>query len=482
MKSRYWISVCCGLLFPILGFGQLTTSTTMTINQLVQNVLIGSPSVYSNNITYTGAANAKGSFNCAGSCVVGIGSGIMISTGKISNAIGPNNQSGAGTGNGTAGDNDLNGLAPGATSPQDAAVIQFDFMVPNDSIQFKYVWGSEEYSDYVNSGCNDVFGFFVNGPNIVGKKNIALVPNTTIPISIDNVNNGYAGPGLSPSGPCKNCQYFRDNTGDPSVQYDGLTTVLTAKTAVCPCEVYHLKIATQDFCDGAFDSGVFLEGGSFQPSGQIPVLNVNGVELASTDTIFICPGDSIPLTLPTCRRPVWSNGDTNTVLMVTQPGVYYGTISNIIGSSFCFAFSSIITVASSIPNPLISLTGNTNLCPDDSVILTSTSGNSYLWSNGATTQSIVVHNAGTYSCTVTNSSTCSATTPPVTITTSGTPAIITPASSTTFCQGGSVTLNATAAPNYTWSTGATSNSINVNTSGTYTLTVTDNGCTSDTTV
>jgi gliding motility-associated-like protein len=454
----------------------------MTINQLVQNVLVGSPSVYTNNITYTGATTARGTFNCAGACGVGIPNGVMISTGKLSNAVGPNNQTGAGTGNGTAGDADLNTLAPGSTAPQDAAVIQFDFMVPNDSIQFKYVWGSEEYSDYVNSNCNDVFGFFVNGPNIVGKKNIALIPNTNTPISINNVNNGQAPGGTSPSGPCNNCQYFRDNTGDPSIQYDGLTTVLTAKAAVCPCEVYHLKIATQDFCDGAFDSGVFLEGGSFQPSGQIPVLNVNGVELASTDTIFICPGDSFPLTLPTCRNPVWSNGDTNMVLWVSQPGSYYGTISNFIGAQFCFAFSSIINVAFSTPNPVITLTGNNNLCPDDSVILTSTAGNSYLWSNGATTQSIVVHTAGTYSCTITNSGSCSATTPPVTITTSGTPAIITPTSATTFCQGGSVTLNATAAPNYTWSTGATSNSINVNTSGTYTLTVTDNGCISDTTV
>ncbi len=482
MKSRYWISVCCGLLFPILGFGQLTTSTAITINQLVQNVLVGSPSVYTNNITYSGAAVARGTFNCAGACIVGIPSGMMISTGSISNAIGPNNSSGAGTGNGTPGDVDLNGLAPGGSSPQDASVVQFDFMVPTDSIKFNYVWGSEEYSDYVNSGCNDVFGFFVNGPNIVGKKNIALIPNTSTPISIDNVNNGQAPGGTSPSGPCKNCQYFRDNTGNASVQYDGLTTVLTAQTAVCPCEVYHLKIATQDFCDGAFDSGVFLEGGSFQPSGQIPVLNVNGVELASTDTIFICPGDSFPLTLPTCRNPVWSNGDTNMILWVSQPGTYYGTISNFIGAQFCFAFSSIITVAFSTANPVITLTGNNNLCPDDSVILTATTGNTYLWSNGATTQSIVVHNAGTYTCTITSSGNCSATTPPVTITTSGTPAIITPASSTTFCQGGSVTLNGSAAPNYTWSTGATSNSINVNTGGTYTLTVTDNGCTSDTTV
>jgi hypothetical protein len=48
----------------------------------------------------------------------------------------------------------------------------------------------------------------------------------------------------------RTCAYFRDNTGGTSVQYDGMTTVLTASTQVCPCEVYHIKLAVQDFCDG----------------------------------------------------------------------------------------------------------------------------------------------------------------------------------------------------------------------------------------
>ncbi|MFN5347012.1 MAG: choice-of-anchor L domain-containing protein [Bacteroidota bacterium] len=474
MKKYCYLILFFGI--PLLSQGQLTTSSANTVNFLIQNVLVGSPSVYVSNVSYVGAPTARGTFNCVGACNVGIGSGMLLTTGNVNKAIGPNNNTGAGQGNNTPGDPDLLGLAPGSNSPTDAAVIQFDFMVPNDSIKFKYVWGSEEYHDYVTSNCNDVFGFFVSGPRITGKKNIALIPGTTTPISINNVNNGqsFAGPS---TGPCTNCQYFVDNFGSSTIQYDGMTTVLTAGTDVCPCEVYTLKLATQDFCDPNFDSGVFFEGGSFQPSGEIPILNaLTGQAIAATDTVFICPGDSFAVTLPACRNPVWSNGDTTMTLWITQPGTYYGTISNTIGTSFCFAFSTIIQVVSSIPNATIAVNGNLNLCPNDSVILTASNGTAYLWSNGATTQSIVVNNAGTYSCTVSYNGSCDAFTNPVIITQSGTPAVINTSGPLTFCSGGSVTLNAAAAPSYQWSTGSNASSITVNSSGTYTLTVSDNGC------
>lgn len=473
--KKLCLTIFLGLL-TAFSYAQLTTSSANTVNFLIQNVLVGSPSVYVSNISYAGAPAARGTFNCAGACNVGISSGMLLTTGNVSNAIGPNNSTGSGQGNNTASDPDLNLLAPGTAGATDAAVLKFDFMVPNDSIKFRYVWASEEYHDYVNSGCNDVFGFFVNGPRITGKKNIALIPGTTTPISINNVNNGQSSGGPS-TGPCTNCQYFVDNFGSNTIQYDGMTTVLTAGTDVCPCEVYTLKLATQDFCDPFFDSGVFFEGGSFQPSGEIPILNATTNQpIAATDTIFICPGDSFAVTLPACRNPVWSTGDTTMTLWISQPGTYYGTISNIIGNSFCFAFSTIIQVVSSTPNATIAVTGNLNLCPNDSVVLTASTGTSYLWSNGATTQSIVVHNAGTYSCTVSYNGSCDAFTNPVIITQSGTPAIINASGPTTFCSGGNVTLTAATAPNYQWSNGSNASSIIVNTSGTYTLTVSDNGC------
>ena len=167
---------------------QLTVNSAPTVTQLVQNILLG-PGVSASNFIFTGTNSARGSFNCAGACNVGIGNGVLITSGGVTNAIGPNNSTGSGTDNPSGPDSDLNGLHPTGTNPQDAAVIEFDFTVATDSVRFRYVWASEEYHDYVNTACNDFFGFFINGPGIVGKKNIALIPGTNIPISINNVNN-----------------------------------------------------------------------------------------------------------------------------------------------------------------------------------------------------------------------------------------------------------------------------------------------------
>ena len=461
------------------SFGQLTVTSAPTPAQLVQTILLG-PGVSASGITYSGGATARGSFNCIGGCNVGLGSGILLTSGAVGNAIGPNTSTGAGSPTGAGSDVDLNGLNPGGSNPQDAAILQFDFTVATDSVRFRYVWASEEYSDYVGTTCNDVFGFFINGPGITGKKNIALIPNTTTPITINNVNNGNS-PGLSsPSGPCTNCAYFRDNTTGTSVQYDGMTTVLTAATRVCPCETYHIKLAVEDFCDGAFDSGVFLEGNSFQSVGNIPVLTSGNTVLQLGDTLYICPGDSVNLSVYSCRAPLWSTGDTTTSIWVTTPGIYYTSIAN---PPLCFAFSSLIYVQYLNSTASLTASGPTSFCPGDSVTLTATPGLSYLWSNGATTQSITVLNPGSFYCTVSFGGNCIGHTDTIAVAhLSGLTLNIATSGPTTFCQGGSVTLTASSS-SVLWSTGASTQSITVNSAGTYTATPTATGfCPSPTSI
>ncbi|MBK7681002.1 MAG: choice-of-anchor L domain-containing protein [Bacteroidetes bacterium] len=172
MNKRILISVSAILLLVCHSTktkAQLTVSSAPTITQLVQNILLGS-GVSASNITYSGSTTARGSFTCAGACNVGIANGILLTSGNITTAIGPNNNPSAGLDNSAGSDPDLNGLHPTGTNPQDAAVIEFDFMVATDSVRFNYVWGSEEYHEFVGSGCNDYFGFFINGPGFVGKK------------------------------------------------------------------------------------------------------------------------------------------------------------------------------------------------------------------------------------------------------------------------------------------------------------------------
>ena len=134
-----------------------------------------------------------------------------------------------------------------------------------DTIRFRYVFGSEEYPEYISS-YNDVFGFFVTGPKPSGgnytNQNIAIVPGTTnTPVSIYNINNGS-----NNTGPCVNCQYYVDNSSGLTIEFDGMTTVLTAWAVVIPCQTYHIKLAIGDAGDHAFDSGVFLEANSFSTS------------------------------------------------------------------------------------------------------------------------------------------------------------------------------------------------------------------------
>ena len=468
MNKRILISVSAILLLVCHSTktkAQLTVSSAPTITQLVQNILLGS-GVSASNITYSGSTTARGSFTCAGACNVGIANGILLTSGNITTAIGPNNNPSAGLDNSAGSDPDLNGLHPTGTNPQDAAVIEFDFMVATDSVRFNYVWGSEEYHEFVGSGCNDYFGFFINGPGFVGKKNIALIPGTNIPISINTVNNGN-----TYSGPCSNCGNFFDNTGGTTVQYEGLTTVLTASTQVCPCEVYHIKLAVQDFCDGGYDSGVFLEGNSFESFGVIPIIIPVGQYTQVADTIYICPGDSVQMAVNACRSTLWSTGDTTNSIWVTQPGGYFTAITN----PPCFAFTNVLYVQYVNSAAAITPSGPTSFCPGDSVVLSATPGVSYLWSNGATSQNITVFGAGSYQCTVSFGGNCVGTSNTVNTTLlAGLTLNVAASGPLTFCQGSNVTLTASS-PSVLWSTGAVTQSITVNSSGTYTVTPTAAG-------
>ncbi|HUI05394.1 MAG TPA: choice-of-anchor L domain-containing protein [Verrucomicrobiae bacterium] len=242
-------SARAGLIVKDLNDG---VSTNDMANKLVgQGVTVS-------NVRYTGAANASGIF-CSGGGIIGFGSGILLTSGDAANVIGPNNSSGATGDNELPGDPDLTGLIGGAASNQtyDASVLEFDFVPEADTVQFSYVFGSEEYNEYVGSEFNDVFAFFVNGVNY------ALIPGTATPVSINNVNNGFS-TGIS-AGPCENCAYYIDNVdGHLNTQLDGLTVVLTFTAPVLANQVNHMKIAIADAGDHLLDSAVLLQAGSLR--------------------------------------------------------------------------------------------------------------------------------------------------------------------------------------------------------------------------
>ena len=226
----------------------ITTSITggATAAGMVDALTGTSSGITVSNITYTGANNASGVFT-GGSGVIGFEQGILLTSGSASNVIGPNTLPNTSTDNGLPGDASLNTLVPGT---QDASVLEFDFTPTGNRVTFSYVFGSEEYNEFVNAGVNDVFGFFINGINV------ALLPGTSTPVSIDTVNLGL------------NAGSFVNNEGGGlNTQLDGLTTVLFIDAAVNPNVLNHLKIAIADVGDSIYDSAVFIQTGTFTVCG-----------------------------------------------------------------------------------------------------------------------------------------------------------------------------------------------------------------------
>lgn len=271
-----WVLLVAMLISSSAG-AQLTIDNSRTPEELVREVLLGR-GVEIFNITYTGDMRQFGSYSVEGSNLQ-ISEGMMMTTGgtEFANTL----TDAAGELGGEIndrtnvddmvfmgpGDSDLSTISGQQTA--DAAVIEFDFIPSDNLLEFRYVFGSEEYPEFVCGGFNDVFAFIISGPGFKASTNIALIPGTPTPVAINTVNPGQPGEGLFASG-CSGArgsldhsEFYIDNVGGSWVEYDGMTVVLTAVAEVEPCQTYHIKIAIADAVDSQFDSGVFLEANSF---------------------------------------------------------------------------------------------------------------------------------------------------------------------------------------------------------------------------
>jgi hypothetical protein len=244
----------------------INSGPVVTPEEMVECIL--EDGVLYDNITFQGAPISRGIFSNGQTTNLGLDSGIFLTTGSGYNIPGPNNYAGASANNGMPGNAILNAISTGLT--YDASVLEFDFIPETDTLLIKFVFGSEEYNEWVGSASNDVFGLFISGPNPMGgqysNKNIAIVPGTTnTSVKINSVNNGYSPPGVVPSGPCMNCAYYDDNTNGLTLEYDGFTVVLIAWLIVVPCEEYHAMIGIADVGDFDGDSGAFIKELSIKP-------------------------------------------------------------------------------------------------------------------------------------------------------------------------------------------------------------------------
>jgi outer membrane protein OmpA-like peptidoglycan-associated protein len=274
-----WLAVI-PFLAAHLSVAQIEIDTTFSAGFLVNEILIGK-GILVGNVTYKGTKHSIGLFN-DDSKQVGLEQGLILSSGNVFYSAGPNKNPRTGWASNTMGDDDLDRITRGRT--YDAAVLEFDFVTVSENLVFNFVFASEEYQEYVGSKFNDVFGFFLTGPN-ADHVNLATLPDGKTPITINSVNH-ETGQEYYVDNPYHNNtdpyiwdvrkqkvvknKRFRKQVEPPryNIQFDGFTTVLEARYLVIPNEIYHIKMAIADVSDGILDSGVFLEAGSFTSFGD----------------------------------------------------------------------------------------------------------------------------------------------------------------------------------------------------------------------
>lgn len=300
---------------------QLAVNTGIGANQLAQMLVGGGVTITNAQLTVNDGRQA-GTFSNGSATNIGIDAGVILSTGNAANAAGSPSQIPSSDYAGNCGNflfpspcpSNVPELAAIANETlHDAAVLEFDFIPTGPSITFNFVFASAEYPTYVNS-YNDAFGIFLSGPGVSGpyngSANIALVPGTTTPITINNVN---AGTHCSGNG-CSNCEYYVNNCYGSTIRYQGFTTPITANYNVQCGETYHIKFAIADASDAAYDSAVFIEEESLS----------SGVTI-TTEGTTICAGESITISAESFGDVtgdfLWSPGGETTSEITVNPYV-----------------------------------------------------------------------------------------------------------------------------------------------------------------
>lgn len=267
-------------LFASTGISaQLTLDFDLTPDQMAQNLVGVGVEIFNAQVIAADSSYAY-YFSDGTEPELPTGEGILLTTGRAQNAIGPNDETGLPLYDGDGNclncflyDNNFPGsplltAANGGLPTFDACQFEFDIVPQGDSLTFDFTFGSEEYLEWVGSSFNDVFGFFVSGPNVGVDVNIALIPGTNDPVAINTVNH------------ITNTQFFYHNENPPGIecQYDGLTVGLQAAIGnLIPCETYHIKLIIADGSDRIYDSAVFINKISSNPI-TITTSTVGGTE------------------------------------------------------------------------------------------------------------------------------------------------------------------------------------------------------------
>lgn len=331
--------------FPTLSQSITINTTTHTDDQLVKQVLVNSPCVNVQNVssrtgTFYGSSNGIGYFQNSNPNFP-LQNGVILSTGNVLNSPGPNTTELSDGSMAWAGDAALEAalLTSGITiNSKNATVLEFDFTAFSPRFNFQFLFASEEYGAY-QCLFADAFAFLLTNTATGVTQNIALVPGTSTPISVQTIRNITYNSGCASANP----QYFGRFNGGASAatsatNFNGQTVLMNASSTLTPNTTYHIKLVIADRGDNEFDSAVFLGGGSFD-FGE----DVLGPDLTIANNTALCIGDNYTITSgldPNQFDFVWKDefgnpipGETGPDLTINAPGTYL--LTYYIQSSLC---------------------------------------------------------------------------------------------------------------------------------------------------
>ncbi len=391
-------NICVTYVPPPITANASQYSTT----QLIEDVLLKTKCANVTNITSrTGSdgyfsANGIGYFNKSYSNFP-LKDGIVLSTGDISNVPGPIVQVPKGSFGAWPADDDLTKIIEAALNQKDlkffdASILEFDFTALGSNMSFNFLFASNEYGIYQCS-FSDSFAFILTNKKTNVTTNIAVVPNTSTPISVVTIRDSKYNYNCD----SKNPEFFDKFYGSfgglnpilSPINFNGYTVPMKASATVVPGEQYHIKMVIADRTDNVLDSAIFLEGGSF----DVGQPNLGPDLLISTKTA-LCPGTTHTINsgLSTTDFKIrWLKdgtpieGEENSSLVVTAEGVY--TLEYTMNFSSCTDSQSITIeyyqdVVPGVPSDLIScnqtISNTVDLTPNTEKILSPYTNNDHI--------------------------------------------------------------------------------------------------------
>ena len=330
----------------------------------------------------------------------------------------------------------------------------------SSSVGTAYLWSTGETTQDIWASISGSYSVTILGDGACPSAPSAPVLVTARPLP--------AQPVITASGPIGFCEGDSvDLTSSPASSYLWSNGDTNQAIRVISSGDFFVQVSDTSGCQSIPSATTTVTVEAIPPT---PVITVDG----STD---ICEHDSVLLTSSAGIVYLWSTGDTTESIFAKTAGDY--TVQTINGVA-CPSLPSSAVSISTRPAPLqptITFTGNSTFCEGDSLVLTSSTGTTYLWSNGETTPGISARTTGSYTVRVANADGCfSLPSDPVDVTVHANPEKPVISGSDEYCTGDSVMLSGPPASAYLWSTGETTSTIYVK-SGSYTLTVTDaNGC------